>query len=113
MNQELFSGSPFNTGNALEAILTEKWIANFFIGIESWCDYRRTGYPLLKTNGPAAGNDFILPTRMRYPSDEKYRNVESFSAAVDGWLGGSNNMTTDVWWADTPESYNNRLKGRQ
>ena len=113
MTQELFSGSSFNTGNALEAILTEKWIANFFIGIESWCDYRRTGYPLLKTNGPAAGNNCILPTRMRYPSDEAYRNVESFKAAVDGWLGGSNNMTTDVWWADTPESYNKRLLGRQ
>ena len=113
MTQELFSGSPFNTGNALEAIITEKWIANFFIGIESWCDYRRTGYPLLKTNGPAAGNNCILPTRMRYPSDEAYRNVESFKTAVNGWLGGSNNMTTDVWWADTPESYNNRLLGRQ
>lgn len=113
MTQEQFSGATFNIGNALEAILTEKWIANFFIGIESWCDYRRTGYPLLKTNGPAAGNDCILPTRMRYPSDEKYRNVDSFKAAINGWLGGSNNMTTDVWWADTPESYNTRLLGRQ
>ena len=113
MTEEQFSGSAYCAANALEAILTEKWIANFFIGIESWCDYRRTGYPLLKTNGPAAGNDCILPTRMRYPSDEAYRNVESFKAAVNGWLGGSNNMTTDVWWADTPESYNNRLLGRQ
>ena len=113
MTEELFSGSAYSAANALEAILTEKWIANFFIGIESWCDYRRTGYPLLKTNGPAAGNECILPTRMRYPSDEAYRNVESFKAAVNGWLGGSNNMTTDVWWADTPESINNRLKGRQ
>lgn len=113
MTQEQFSGATFNIGNALEAILTEKWIAGFFIGIESWCDYRRTGYPLLKTNGPAAGNDCILPTRMRYPSDEKYRNVDSFKAAINGWLGGSNNMTTDVWWADTPESYNTRLLGRQ
>lgn len=113
MTQELFSGSPFNISNALEAVLTEKWIANFFMGIESWCDYRRTGFPLLKTNGPAAANNCILPTRMRYPSDEAYRNVEAFKEAVNGWLGGSNNMTTDVWWADTPESYNNRLLGRQ
>lgn len=113
MTQELFSGSPFNISNALEAIITEKWIANFFMGIESWCDYRRTGFPLLKTNGPAAANNCILPTRMRYPSDEEYRNVESFKAAVGGWLGGSNNMTTDVWWADTQESKDNRLLGRQ
>lgn len=113
MTEEQFSGSAFNMGNALEAILTEKWIASFFIGIESWCDYRRTGYPLLKTNGPAAGNNKILPTRMRYPSDEAYRNVESFHEAIDGWLGGSNNMQTDVWWADTQESKSIRLLGRQ
>ena len=113
MTEESFSGQAYSAANALEAILTEKWIANFFIGIESWCDYRRTGYPLLKTNGPAAGNDRILPTRMRYPSDEAYRTVESFRAAVNGWLGGSNNMTTDVWWADTQESKDIRLLGRQ
>ena len=96
MTQEEFSGATFNLSNALEAILTEKWIAN-----------------LLKTNGAAAGNNQILPTRLRYPSDEQYRNVESFEGAVNGWLGGSNNMQTDVWWADTQESKNIRLLGRQ
>lgn len=105
--------SPINNDNILEAILTQKWIANFFIGIEGWCDYRRTGFPVLKTNGPGAANNGILPTRMRYPSDEAYRNVDSFAQAVNGWLGGSNNMQTDVWWADTNESKTNRAKGRQ
>ena len=66
----------------------------------------------MKTNGPAAANDQILPTRMRYPSDEVYRNPEAYPAAVNGWLGGTNNNKTDVWWADTQESYQNRLKGR-
>ena len=112
VNGEKYSGSTFNSDNAIEAILTQKWIAQFFIGIESWCDYRRTGYPLLKTNGPAAANDQILPTRMRYPSDELYRNPEAYPAALEGWLGGSNNNKTDVWWADTKESYQIRLKGR-
>lgn len=112
-NGEEFSGSTFNSSNALEAVLTQKWLAQFFIGIESWCDYRRTGYPLLRTDGPAAGNRQILPTRMRYPSDEQYRNPEHFPAAVNGWLGGSNNTLTDVWWASTTESYQTRLKGRQ
>ncbi len=112
VNGEKYSGSTFNSENALEAILTQKWIAQFFIGIESWCDYRRTGYPILKTNGPAAANDQILPSRMRYPSDEQYRNPESYPAALDRWLGGTNNNKTDVWWADTQESYQNRLKGR-
>ncbi len=113
VNGALYSGQTFNSDNAIEAIMTQKWLAQFFIGIESWCDYRRTGYPLLKTNGPAAGNDQILPTRMRYPSDELYRNPQAYPEALDRWLGGTNNNKSDVWWAATSESYQNRLKGRQ
>lgn len=112
-NGEEYSGDTFNSDNALEAILTQKWIASFFIGIESWCDYRRTGYPILRTDGPAAGNNHILPTRLRYPSDEPYRNPEHYQAALDSWLGGTNNIQTDVWWADTKESKAIRLLGRQ
>ncbi len=97
---------------ALETILTQKWISTFWVGIESWCDYRRTGYPMLKTNGPAAENNDILPTRFRYPADEKYRNEKSYIEALE-WLGGSNNMQTDVWWADTNESRYLRLQGRK
>ena len=112
-NGELYSGATFNSDNALEAILTQKWIASFFIGIEAWNDYRRTGYPILRTDGPAAGNNHILPTRLRYPSDEPYRNPVTYKEAVDGWLGGTNNIQTDVWWADTKESKAIRLLGRQ
>lgn len=111
-DEELFSGASFRAANALEAILTEKWIASFFIGTESWAEYRRTGFPILKTNGPAAANDQILPTRMRYPSDEAYRNTVTYQECLNRWLGGTNNMQTDVWWADTAESKTNRAKGR-
>ena len=105
--------SEIDADNALETILTQKWIATYWVGIEPWCDYRRTGYPLLKTNGPAAENNSILPTRLRYPADEKYRNPKSYADAVGGWLGGSNNMQSDVWWASTTESRLQRQKGRQ
>lgn len=111
--EQLYSGSTFNSDNALEAILTQKWISNFFMGIESWCDYRRTGYPLLKTNGPAAVNNYILPTRLRYPSDELYRNTVYYPEALDRWLGGTNNIQTDLWWASTQESKRIRSLGRQ
>ncbi|MCQ2135763.1 MAG: SusD/RagB family nutrient-binding outer membrane lipoprotein, partial [Bacteroidales bacterium] len=89
-----------------------KWISLYFVGVEAWCDYRRTGYPLLKTNGPAADNKNVLPTRLRYPADEEYRNPQTYREAVDGWLGGVDNMRTEVWWADTQESRDLRLKGR-
>ena len=112
-NGKKWSGTKFTSSNAIEAILTEKWVASFFVGIESWCDYRRTGFPLLKTNGPAAGNGQILPTRMRYPSDEQYRNPVSYPEALNRWLGGTNNLQSDMWWASTEESKANRLLGRQ
>ena len=83
----------------LERIMTQKWISNFLVGIESWCDYRRTGYPEMPVKALAA-NDGILPTRLRYPSDEEFRNRDNYFEAVNGWLGGTNNMTTNVWWAD-------------
>lgn len=105
--------SQIDADNALETILTQKWISLFWVGTESWSEYRRTGYPMLKTNGPAADNNSILPTRMRYPADEKYRNPKSYADALSGWLGGSNNMQTDLWWASTEESMENRLKGRK
>lgn len=105
--------SEIEADNALETILTQKWISMFWVGIESWCDYRRTGYPILKTNGPAAGNNYILPTRLRYPADEKYRNPATYQEALDSWLGGTNNMQTDLWWASTAESQGNRLRGRK
>lgn len=103
----------FDYDNALEDIMWQKWVASFWLGIESWADYRRTGYPVLKTNGPAAENKGILCTRMRYPATEAYHNKKYYEAAVLGWLGGDDNMTVDVWWADTQESINNRRKGRQ
>ena len=103
----------FDYDIALEEILTQKWIASFWCGVEAWADYRRTGYPILKTNGPAAENNGILCTRLRYPATEAYQNGKYYQEAVTDWLGGENDMLTDVWWADTDESRNNRRKGRQ
>lgn len=103
----------FDYVKALDEILTQKWISTFWCGIESWADYRRTGYPVLKTNGTNARNNGILCTRLRYPATEAYLNKQHYEAAVNGWLGGDNDMLTDVWWADTDESRNTRRLGRQ
>lgn len=67
----------------LERIMTQKWISNFLVGIESWCDYRRTGYPEMPVK-PLAANDGILPTRLRYPADEEFRNRDHYFEAVNG-----------------------------
>ena len=103
----------FNYNKAVETIMRQKYVATFWVGIESWADYRRTGYPVLRTNGPAAQNRGILPTRLRYPSTEEFQNAEWYTEAINSWLGGENNMTTDMWWADTQESKAIRRLGRQ
>jgi hypothetical protein len=103
----------FDYNRAVETILRQKYVATFWVGVEGWADYRRTGYPILKTNGDAAQNKGILPTRMRYPSTEAFQNAKWYTEAVNGWLNGDNNMTTDMWWASTAESQANRRLGRQ
>lgn len=52
--------------NQLERIMEQKWIASW-LGIESWFDWRRTGYPALET-GPVAQFGDKLPLRYMYPS---------------------------------------------
>ena len=108
-----FLDETYDYDKALETIMTQKWIASFWYGVEAWSDYRRTGYPILRTDGPAAKNNHILCTRMQYPYTEPYHNGKCYWEAVNGWLGGEDNMQTDVWWADTPESKSIRRKGRQ
>lgn len=103
----------FDYNKALETIMRQKYVAMFWVGVESWADYRRTGYPILKTNGPAAENRGILPTRLRYPATEAFQNAKWHEEALNDWLGGENNMQTDVWWASTAESQALRRLGRQ
>jgi hypothetical protein len=58
----------------LEIIMTEKWIANYGFGIDSYTDYRRTGYPVLFD--PTTDNDpttiSAFPFALRFP----YRDLD-------------------------------------
>lgn len=66
----------------LEQIITQKWIANFTIAHESWCDWRRTGFPNL-TIGPKGKRD-AMPIRFRYGGNEKDRNNANYNMILDG-----------------------------
>ncbi|MDR2118080.1 MAG: SusD/RagB family nutrient-binding outer membrane lipoprotein [Tannerellaceae bacterium] len=59
--------------NKLERIMEQKWISGW-LNAEPWFDWRRTGYPDLKT-GPVTAFGSAIPLRFEYPtpnSDEKY-----------------------------------------
>lgn len=65
---------------SLEQIMVQKWIANWTVAHESWCDWRRTGYPEL-TIGPRGVRD-AMPLRYEYGSTEKARNAANYQNAI-------------------------------
>ena len=66
---------------SLEQIMTQKWIANWTVAHESWCDWRRTGLPALTVG--LKGTREAMPLRAQYGSDEKARNADNYKAAIN------------------------------
>lgn len=86
----------------LEQIITQKWIANYPMGLEAWADYRRTGYPELAPSVDDLSNGVVDrirgARRLSYPYTEKSLNSENYPGAVS-LLDGPDNMATDLFWA--------------
>lgn len=92
-DNDIFGWDPTN---ALELIATQKWVASYDQGLQSWIEWRRTGYPVLVA-GEDAMNDKKVPQRFAYPTDEAARNPTSLAAGIS-LLGGDDNLNTRVWW---------------
>lgn len=73
---------------------TQKWIHNIANGYESWIEFRRTGFPQLKTIA-ASLNDDLIPVKMPYPPDEQALNTENYNAAIGS---EGNSVNKKVWW---------------
>ena len=84
-----------NGANPIEQILTQKWLANIINGYEGWMEYRRTGFPQLKTIA-ASLNDDLIPVRMPYPTDEAALNADNYASAAAATQG--NSVNAPVWW---------------
>ena len=90
------------TEKNLERIITQKWIANFPMGLEAWADFRRTGYPELApvidnlSNG-VISNNFRGMRRLRYPYSEKNLNRANYDKGV-AMIGGTDNESVDLFW---------------
>lgn len=87
----------------LKRIMEQKYVADFLVGVEAWCDYRRTGFPEMPV-GPAmvnkdsAGN-VVLPTRLRYPLITQTSNYDNWKEAVANLETGEDDMLSRVWFA--------------
>lgn len=86
----------------LERVITQKWIAIYPDGAESWTDFRRTGYPKIF---PVAVNysngnidTQIQIRRLPFPLSEYNNNSAEVQKAVQ-MLGGSGDFGgTRLWW---------------
>lgn len=86
----------------LERIITQKWIANFPLGLEAWTEYRRTGFPRLMpvvvNNSGGVVSTARGARRLYYPQEERINNLTNYNHGVE-LLGGADNMATDLWFA--------------
>ncbi len=84
-----------------EKIMDQKWIALFGEAIESWTEYRRTGFPVMPAKDPRAlfENDGVLPTRLKYPTSEEALNSENMTSGAS-LNGGPNDFKTKLWWVE-------------
>lgn len=85
-------------GNKAELIGNQKFLALFWIGMEAYHEYRRTGYPELTVGDGAIYNDYILPTRFAYPNSMMSTNGNNAREALSR-MGGENTMKIPVWWS--------------
>jgi hypothetical protein len=86
----------WDPANALELIGTQRWAATFDQGLQSFIEWRRSGYPVL-TPAEDGSNSGKIPVRYPYPTDEAARNPTSLQAGI-GLLGGADDLNTRVWW---------------
>lgn len=92
-----YTGGTFD--QQMNQIQTQKWVTLFgyMNNIESFANWRRTGYPVLIPVN-YAGNETggIIQRRLRYPAQEQSLNTENYNAAIANQ--GPDTFLTRVWW---------------
>ena len=90
---------------ALKQIVMQRYLAGFLTdGVEAWSDWRRYNIPVLPIEaGQAVNGITVYPYRMQYSDTDKQYNAENAKAAIDQYLGGSDNRWKRIWW-DTKDN---------
>jgi hypothetical protein len=87
-------GIGYEPANGLGQIATQKWISLFYVGLEAWFDWRRTGLPAV-VPGPANVNNNRVPVRMQYPILEQSLNNKYYTEALA--RQGADDINTSMW----------------
>lgn len=96
--QNYLTANPFSQSTALEQINTQYYINTFTDEYESFANWRRSGYPVLKTvNYIGNATNGTIPRRFTYPTEESTVNQKNYQEAI-GRLTDGDRMTSRVWW---------------
>ena len=88
---------PYTAGgaNALEMIGDQMWASKFMNWWDSWCDWRRTGYPVLvPVTYPGSASPGYIPTKLRIPAKELATNLDNYNAGATQ----PDDPKGKVWW---------------
>ncbi len=89
-------------GRELQRIITQKYIAMYPLGHETWCDYRRTGFPEFMPicSGKVSPVYANMPVanRLKFSVDESKQNSKNLNEAIT-FLAGGDDYATKLWWA--------------
>ena len=93
-----------STGDALEKIATQRWLAAYTDGFEAWSVVRDSGYPKRLADGVSDIDIYGLgtingdyPQRMRYGSSAANKNGDNLNEAIG--RQGPDAQNTKLWWA--------------
>jgi hypothetical protein len=87
------------SSNPLQTILYQKWVAECELDpLESYSDYRRTGYPvftLISTSVPAGTP---MPVRLLYPQSEYTQNGANLQANLGAATQPASDIYRNIFW---------------
>lgn len=87
-NAAWYNANTLSAGTiTLEKIMNQKYLSSF-LQIETWNDWRRTGFPVLALATGAVTSE--IPRRLPYPDDERLYNGANMPAGIT--------ITTRMWW---------------
>jgi hypothetical protein len=86
-----------SNADKMRLIGEQYWMATYLNHIESWANWRRTGYPVLvPTSDPNNDTNGTIPRRLRYYEDEIGSNPQNYATAIA--RQGEDRLTTRIWW---------------
>jgi len=95
---DYLDANPYVDADGFKMINEQYWVATFGNGVETFSNWRRSGFPELVPLDIADGlTGGVIPRRFVYPGSEKLNNPDNVQEAISRIAGGDVN-TARVWW---------------